>query len=187
MSLRARLLAGMAVVSFVLVAAAVIVARTTQSEPRRPRRPAAGVGRPAPSPVPPAVRPRFCGRARSRTGSITVRLPAQREQRRVRPRPRSRSPTPSAPRATHEPFTVGSASGSGRYRMLASRAPDGSITLIGLSLQDVDATMSRLRLVLIAAVAMVIAILGARRVLGAAPRRAADQADDPHRGGDRRR
>ena len=58
--------------------------------------------------------------------------------------------------------------------------------VVALSLQDVDATMSRLRLVLVvAAIAIVIGILGARRVLGAAPRRAADQAHDRDRGRDR--
>ncbi len=60
---------------------------------------------------------------------------------------------------SRRPFTVGSTAGSGRYRMLSMRVPDGSTFLVGLSLKDVDATMSRLRLVLIVAVSMVIAIL----------------------------
>ena len=152
MSLRARLLAGMAVVSFVLVAAAVIIARTTEAQPRRPGRRAAGVGRP----LGPGGRRR---RARGPSQLYGAPDPGRRHRSRVRPdRRRRTSPArparhgrrgrrSAAPRAS-EPFTVGSIGGSGRYRMLASRAPDGSISLVGLSLQDVDATMSRLRLVL---------------------------------------
>src|SRR5207248_5092818 len=49
--------------------------------------------------------------------------------------------------------------GSGRYRVLATRVP-GGVNVVGLSLHDVDATMGRLRWVLIAAVGMVIGILG---------------------------
>ena len=64
-----------------------------------------------------------------------------------------------AVRAGH-PITVGSTSGSGRYRLLAVRASDGSIGVAALSLHDVDATMNRLRLVLVVAVSMVIGILG---------------------------
>jgi two-component system OmpR family sensor kinase len=57
-----------------------------------------------------------------------------------------------------EPFSVSSTTGSGRFRVLAVRVP-GAVDVVALSLRDVDATMSRLRLVLIAAIAIVIAIL----------------------------
>jgi two-component system OmpR family sensor kinase len=56
-------------------------------------------------------------------------------------------------------FTVSSTSGSGRYRVLSMRAP-GGINVVGISLQDVDSTMSRLHWVLFAAIAIVIGILG---------------------------
>jgi two-component system OmpR family sensor kinase len=61
---------------------------------------------------------------------------------------------------THDAFTVSSATGSGRYRMLALRSPDGGIDVVALTLHDVDSTMSRLHWVLVAAIAIVIGILG---------------------------
>jgi two-component system OmpR family sensor kinase len=155
-SLRARLLAGMAVVSFVLVAAAVIVARTTQSNlVDRVDQQLASAGPLVPGA---AGGPTSLWAAQIQDGVLTVLF-----------RPNVSSGRAAEPAVTiadavhaarnHQAFTIGSTSGSVRYRMLAFRAPDGSITLVGLSLQDVDATMSRLRLVLIAAVAMVIGIL----------------------------
>jgi uncharacterized membrane protein YeaQ/YmgE (transglycosylase-associated protein family) len=62
-----------------------------------------------------------------------------------------------------DPFSVSSTTGSGRFRVLAVRVP-GAVDVVALSLHDVDATMSRLRWVLGAAIAIVIGILGA--VLG---------------------
>ena len=155
-SLRARLLAGMVVVSFVLIAAAVIVARTTESNlvDRVDQQLASA------SPLVPGAAggPTSLWAAQLQDGVITVLF-----------RPNVNSAGAAAPAVSiadavraardREPFTTATTSGSGRYRMLAFRAPDRSIILVGLSLQDVDATMSRLRLVLIAAVAMVIGIL----------------------------
>jgi two-component system OmpR family sensor kinase len=56
-------------------------------------------------------------------------------------------------------FIVGSRGGASRYRVLATNAP-GGVNVVALSLQDVDATINRLRIVLVVAVGMVIAILG---------------------------
>ena len=150
--------AGMVVVSFVLVAAAVIIARTTESNlVDRVDEQLASVppGQIAfASRAVPALRRPDPGRRRRRSGlrptvganvAGTPAFTVAEAVRGVR---------------THRAFTVGSLGGQGRFRMLAARAPDGSISLVGLSLQDVDATMSRLRLVLVVAVAMVIAILG---------------------------
>src|SRR6185312_14840983 len=102
MSLRARLLAGMLVVSFVLVAAGVIIARTTRSN--------------------------LVDRVDQQLASASVAF---------------------GPGVSTGPTSL--------YGAVINR---GSISLVGLSLRDVDATMSRLRLVLLVAVAMVIAILG---------------------------
>ena len=157
MSLRARLVAGMVVVSFVLVAAAVIIARTTESN--LVDRVDAQLASVPPGQIAFATGPSQLYGAQIRDGAVAVRL-----------RPTVGANVAGTPAftvaeavrgvRTHQPFTVGSLGGQGRFRMLAARAPDGSISLVGLSLQDVDATMSRLRLVLVVAVAMVIAILG---------------------------
>jgi two-component system OmpR family sensor kinase len=157
MSLRARLVAGMVVVSFVLVAAAVIIARTTESNlVDRVDQQLASV---PPGQIAFATGPSQLYGAQISDGAVAVQL-----------RPTVGADDAGTPAftvaeavhgvRTHQPFTVDSLGGSGRFRMLAARAPDGSISLVGLSLQDVDATMSRLRLVLVVAVAMVIAILG---------------------------
>jgi len=168
MTLRARLLAGMAVVSLVLVAAAVIVARMTESnlvdrvdqqlEAAVLPISRAGDGFGGPGGPPRSTAPTPLYGARVVDGTLVVLF-----------RPTVTStvdlPVVSAGAATRgardsQAFTVGSVNGSQRYRLLATSAPDGSITVVGLSLHDVDATMNQLRLVLIAAVAIVIAILG---------------------------
>ncbi|HEY3669339.1 MAG TPA: HAMP domain-containing sensor histidine kinase [Acidimicrobiia bacterium] len=170
MSLRARLLAGMLVVSFVLVAAAVIIARTTEANlvdrvDQQLGSVAAGFirtnGANLGAPVTPsgAAAPRFLYGAQVVDGSLmTLSTPNVRSGGLGMPD----VSVGVAERAAldRQPFTVASDSGSGRYRLLAARAPDGTVNLVGLSLQDVDATMGRLRLVLIAAIAIVIGILG---------------------------
>ncbi len=161
MSLRARLLAGMAVVSFVLVAAAVIVARTTranlvervdhQLSSVGPLTPGVGAGSVA-GPT------QFYG-AQLQDGVIVSVLQPTTDTD-ILGRPTFTVDEAIRGARVQEPFTVGTSGGAGRFRMLATRAPDGSVNLVGLSLQDVDSTMNRLRIVLIVAVALVIAILG---------------------------
>jgi two-component system OmpR family sensor kinase len=166
MSLRARLLAGMLVVSFVLAASAVIISRTTEndlvhrvdqqlgpvtSKLTRPF-PLTGPGGGASAPN------RFYG-AHVADGSRTVVFNPDVTADRGRMPAVSIGTATDAARVGH-PITVGARDGSGRYRLLAIRATDGSIGVGAISLQDVDATMARLQLVLIVAVAMVIAILG---------------------------
>ena len=161
MSLRARLLAGMAVVSFVLVGAAVIVARTTRANlVERVDHQLSSVGALTPGVGAGSVAgpTQFYG-AQLQDGVIVSVI-----------QPTTNTDSLGSPTFTvdevirgarvEEPFTVGTSGGSGRFRMLATRAPDGSVNLVGLSLQDVDSTMNRLRIVLIVAVALVIAILG---------------------------
>jgi hypothetical protein len=148
----------MAVVSFVLVAAAVIVARTTQANLiDRVDQQLASVGPFTPGAV--GGPTQFYG-AQIEDGSLTGV---------VQPNVNAGSVgTPMLPSLsdvmhdarTRQPFTVESTGGSGRFRMLATRRPDGSVNVVGLSLQDVDATTNRLRIVLGVAVGMVVAILG---------------------------
>jgi two-component system OmpR family sensor kinase len=167
MSLRARLLAGMAVVAVVLVVVAVIIARTTESNlvHRVDQQllsagtttlggPFGGtVGGPST-----AVGPTPVWVWQIANGEISVL---------IRPNVAADNgaldlTVGQALRAVDagEPFTVGSTSGSGHYRVLAVRVPGGAVNVVGLSLQDVDSTMHRLRIVLVAAMAIVIGILG---------------------------
>jgi two-component system OmpR family sensor kinase len=165
-SLRTRLLAGMAVVSCVLVAVGFIIARTTESnlvdrvdqqlaaagEVVRPVRGDAAPNFPGNDPSPVYV-------AQIANGELAV----VREPN-VTADGASGAPAVTIGQAlqaahTGEPFTVGSVTGSGRYRVLAVRVP-GAVNVVGLSLHDVDATMGRLRWVLISAIFLVIGILG---------------------------
>jgi two-component system OmpR family sensor kinase len=170
MSLRARLVAGMVVVSSVLVAAAFIVARTTEANlVDRVDQQLVQAAAQAPPPVPGAgtsygapgstfVGPTAVYVARIEDGEINVVM-----------RPNVGGGDTGAPDVTvaramaavrsRDAFTVPSTSGSGRYRVLAMRVP-GAVDVVGISLRDVDATMSRLRWVLVAAIAIVIGILG---------------------------
>ncbi len=167
MSLKARLLAGMAVVSFVLVAVAVIIARTTEANlvDRVDHQLASSAARALPPGItafnPPD--PQF-----TRLASLYV---AQVQDGHIYSviQPNVTGENPGLPRytldqalqsaRTSEAFTVSSTSGSGRYRVLAARVP-GAVNVVALSLRDVDATMGRLQWVLIAAVGVVIGILG---------------------------
>jgi two-component system OmpR family sensor kinase len=164
-SLRARLLAGTAVVSIVVIAVAFIVARTTESNlVDKVDQQLASAGRIA-RPVDTVY-----GTPGSATGPTSVYV-ARIEHGEIAlvARPNVSSDDEGAPvvtvgqaiRAsrTGEPFTVLSTSGSGHYRVLAVPAPDG-VTVVGMSLHDVESTMQRLRLVLLAAVTLVIGILG---------------------------
>jgi two-component system, OmpR family, sensor kinase len=167
MSLRARLVAGMAVVSFVLVAVAFIIARTTEANlvdrvdqqlvsagtiagPIGAGNVGGGPNRvPGPTPV-------YVARIENGQMQVLVQPNVTAEDAGA---PRVTVDQALAAARTGEPFTVSSTTGSGRYRVLATHAP-GGVSVVGLSLQDVDATMGRLRLVLIAAIAIVIGILG---------------------------
>jgi two-component system OmpR family sensor kinase len=155
----------MLVVSFVLVAAAVIISRTTekdlvhrvdtQLEPLTARllRPFPGPGAAAGGSAPLQVYG-----ARIADGNLTVVYsPTVTGDRGV---PAVSIATATAAARAAQPITVGATNGSGRYRLLAIRAADGSIGVAAISLHDVEATMARLQLVLMVAVGMVIGILG---------------------------
>ena len=168
-TLRARLLAGMAVVSIVLVAAVVIVARATESNlvdrvdqqlfdvgVNANRASDAFNGPPTP-PASNAPTPLYGARIIDGTLIVLFRPTVTRAAADL---PDVSVAAATAAARDPHPFTVGSKGGSQRYRLLAVGRPDGTITVVGLSLHDVDATMGQLRVVLIAAIAIVIAILG---------------------------
>ena len=167
MSLQARLIAGMAVVSFVLVAVAFIIARTTeanlvdrvdqqlvQAGTQLPPTDAAFSGG---SPVT-FVGPTSVYAWRIEHGVTRVlQQPNVTTDGSAGPKIRKAQAIDAA--SAGDAFTVSSVSGSGRYRVMALRVP-GAVDVVGLSLHDVDVTMSRLRWVLFAAIAIVIGILG---------------------------
>jgi two-component system OmpR family sensor kinase len=172
MSLRTRLLAGMAVVSMVLVAAGVIIVNTTETHlvkqvddqlaaSIRPNQDPARFGNPppaTPSGTNGARPPSALYLARVVDGSVTVLFTPDIAAG-------SGVPTFTAARAaaaarTGGDFTAGSNHGSGRYRLRAVSFADGSTLVGGLSLHDVDASVHRLVVVLGAVAAIVIAILG---------------------------
>src|SRR3954452_14706713 len=122
MSLRARLLARMVVVSFVLIAAAVIIARTTQSNlvDRVDQQLAA-----APPGIAGGGLSNFFGYQVSGGSFSSESAPTVRTDTISQPAVTVADAVRGA--QTGEAFTVSSESGSGRFRMLARRLPDGSI------------------------------------------------------------
>jgi two-component system OmpR family sensor kinase len=167
MSLRARLLAGMAVVSFVLVAVAYIIGHTTEANlvDRVDQQLASSAARVPPPGVvaygtqdPATARPTPLYVAQIQNGQLSAVM-----------QPNVNGENPGLPdytldeiaqsARTGDAFTVSSTTGSGRYRVLAQREP-GAVNIVALSLNDVDATMGRLRWVLIAGVGIVVGILG---------------------------
>src|SRR6478752_3035845 len=157
----------MAVVSFVLVAVAFIIVRTTEADlvDRVDQQLVSAGG---------AVGPGGGGAGVATAGAPVSPTPVyvlqlQQGQLSVVLQPNVTSegsgpPALSAAQVLHsartgDAFTAASMSGTGRYRALAVRVP-GAVNIVALSLQDVDATMGRLRTVLVVAIAIVIGILG---------------------------
>jgi two-component system OmpR family sensor kinase len=160
-SLRARLVAGIVVVSVVLVAVAYVVARTTEANlVERVDQQLVQAGAQLP---PPDIA--IGGTFAAPTAVYAERIAAGETRVLLRPNVAGDSGVPevSVARAlaaarTGDAFTVASTSGSGRYRVLALRRPT-AVDVVGLSLRDVDATMTKLRWLLVGAIAVVIGIL----------------------------
>jgi two-component system, OmpR family, sensor kinase len=169
MSLRSRLLAGMAVVAIVLVGAAILITGTTRSAlvdrvdaqltsavvPVRDR-PFDG----DPGSGGPAHFTNFYVGTVDTTGAVATTItPDFADQGRPLPMI-SREVALAAITASHrQPFTVGSTSGSGRWRVIAADGPRGSRYLIGLSLHDVSVALGRVERVEIVVTASILAIL----------------------------
>jgi two-component system OmpR family sensor kinase len=173
MSLRTRLLAGMVVVSLVLIVAAVIIARTTESYlvERVDDQLAASIG-PIRANVPfdanPAPNGRTAGQGQPPSALYLARVVGGRVHVLFTPAITaggSGQPELSVAQATAVGgaprfFTTGSTRGADRFRLQTVRLPDGSTLVAGLSLHDVDASVHRLVTVLVVVVATVIALLG---------------------------
>jgi two-component system OmpR family sensor kinase len=158
-SLRARLLVGMAVVAAVLVGAAVLIARTTEADlVARLDDQLQAVRDPRPrGPQEEAFTSLFAGEV---VGD-TVRTY-------FTPNVTGSDPVPEIPRARvaevaadgrSRLFTVGS-DGDTRFRMLARPTPRGTVLLLGLPLSDVDASVDRLIRVEALVTVAVLAVLG---------------------------
>jgi two-component system OmpR family sensor kinase len=175
-SLRARVLAGLALVAVVMVTAAVLVTRTTEAHlvdqvdaqlvdarAQAGRFDLGRVGGGLPGPRPDDGGPHLSTLyvAYIAPGGVTVAL--------SRPDLRGdEAPTPSidadrARQASHDgdPFTAGSTASDGRYRVLATAAPrTGGTVVIAAPLDDVDAAVHRLIAVEAGATVLVLAVLG---------------------------
>src|SRR3954451_3150814 len=166
MSLRARLIAGMVVVSFVLVAVAFIIARTTESNlvDRVDQQLVQSATQ-----VPPTGFETATGAGCAVSGQSSL-VPTSLYVARIQDGvssvllcPNTNAGDSSVPKVSLErayeaarsrdAFTASSTSGSGRYRVRALNTPDG-VVVVGLSLRDVDATMGKLRWVLLAGIAI---------------------------------
>jgi two-component system OmpR family sensor kinase len=175
-SLRSRLIAGMAVVAFVLIFAAVVITRSTDTylvnrldaqldDAIVPAR-AFDLSRPLPASKPSGP-PSFQSLnalyiAHVRNGELTVlAAPQDRSGAPVLLRISAARAVEAARAQPSKNFTVDATNGSDQYRARAVPSLDRTTTLVlALSLRDVDASVHRLILVEIIATASVVAILG---------------------------
>jgi two-component system OmpR family sensor kinase len=166
MSLRSRLLAGVAVVAIVLIGSALVITHTTRAslvdrvdaQLTSAHVQADGFDG---GPGGPAFPNTFWAGTVSSTGKVTTILT-----------PNVGDSSPSLPRVTAKtalaavtatsnpprPFTVDSANGKDQWRVVAARA-DGSPALLALSLHDVSTSMARIEHVEIAVTLAILAIL----------------------------
>ncbi len=175
MSLRARLLVGMAVVGVVLVVAAVIITRTTESQlvdrvdaqlsAAQPTVRGFGGDRGPGDGFPPEQRPGgtlntlYVGVVQGDT-LRTLTTPAFQGDN--VPVPDIDAATAVARASSHpQPFTVGTDPSSGdHYRVIAFRDDRGTVFVEGLSLADVDSSVSRLVGVEVLVTVLILGILG---------------------------
>jgi two-component system, OmpR family, sensor kinase len=175
-SLRGRLLVGLGLVAAVLICVAVFVSRASESylvdqvDDRLPDRSSPTGHGPSPEggpdgdSAPRAFSPYYLGTVDGDTVQ-TVQMPD------VGDGDQNDADVPEPDidadqaRAAAEPgsdpfFTVGSSDPDVRYRVRASRDDDGGVEVVATSLEDVDATVSRLVAVEAVATALVLGILG---------------------------
>jgi two-component system, OmpR family, sensor kinase len=166
MSLRSRLLAGMAVVAIVLIGAALVITRTTHSAlvDRVDAQLTSGANIRVnqcgfdEGPGPPLTS--FYVGAVDVTGKVTTCLtPGFGDRNRPLPKISAREALGAVTATRPHPFTVGSVSGDGRWRVVAASAPGPTQFVIAVSLHDVSTTLSRIERVEIAVTVAIIAIL----------------------------
>jgi two-component system, OmpR family, sensor kinase len=165
MSLRVRLLAGMAVVAIVLVSGAVVItrnARTSLIDRVDAQLTAAHVqtdpfdGGPDDRSFPNTF---YAGTVDSTGRVTTILTPTLADATLPLPKIPPKQAL-SAVTASHpHPFTVGSVSGSGQWRVIAGRASNGAPAVLALSLHDVSTSLSRIERVEIGVTASILAIL----------------------------
>ncbi len=205
MSLRARLLVGLAVVALVLVGAAVFITRATESylveridaQLRTSRRPVQALGgggvrgRPRPGAVAPALSSLYVGVLPPGGTLVAVATPTLRGEDTPLPVvPAGQAEAMAGVPGRAKAFTVGSGPSSDlRYRVLAVRGARGEgLLVLGLPLNDVDAAVRRLVRIEIVATAAVLAILAVVAFwvlrLGVAPIKAMTSTATAIAGGD---
>jgi two-component system, OmpR family, sensor kinase len=180
MSLRSRLLAGMAVVAIVLIGAALVITSTTHSAlvdrvdaqlASASISPRGGFGGPGDreSAVPGSASyfTNFYVGAATSTGHVsTVNSPEYGDTGLPLPKFSAKTALAAMAATPKRPFTVGSVKGSGQWRVLATYANTGipgsgpAPVLIALSLHDVSTSMARINHVEIAVTLAILAILG---------------------------
>lgn len=167
MSLRSRLLAGMVVVAIVLVGAAIVITRTTRSAlidrvdaQLRSANIQLNRGGFDDGPGGPHLTNFYVGAVDS-TGAVqTVLTPGFGDADRPLPKISAKTALAAITATRAEPFTVGSVTGGGRWRVIAASGPPGSGGfLIALSLHDVSTSLARIERVEIVVTAAILAIL----------------------------
>jgi two-component system, OmpR family, sensor kinase len=168
-SLRSRLLAGVAVVAIVLVGAAVVITRTTRSAlidrvdaqllSANVRVNEGGFGDGDGGPGGQQLTTFYVG-AVGVTGKVTtVQTPAFGDSDRPLPEISATDALGAVTSDHPHPFTVGSVTGAGHWRVIAARGPADSRFVIALSLHDVATTMARIVRVEVVVTASILAIL----------------------------
>ena len=174
MSLRRRVLLGIVVVAFVLVGTNVVLAANYRSVllDRVDAQLVDAAGRPQLRDGGPGGRPRFrdenlseyvIGMINNADDGLTI-IPSAFADEKPMPKltaEKVRAKAGLSPR-TAKPFTVGSVEGSGRWRVIAvgRPGPQGSVAMLALSLDDMQATLNRTRAVQAAGTLAVLAALG---------------------------
>ncbi|HEX4490393.1 MAG TPA: HAMP domain-containing sensor histidine kinase [Acidimicrobiia bacterium] len=165
MSLRVRLLAGMAVVAIVLVGASVLISNNARSalvsrvdaQLTSANIDITGAGFDG---GPPQHFTNFyVGQVDSSGAVHTALTPGLGDGDRPLPKISSKQALAAFAQRHAHPFTVGSVSGGGHWRVIAASGPGGSHFFIALSLHDVSTSLSRIERVEIAVTAVILAIL----------------------------
>lgn len=176
MSLRARLLVGMGVVAVVLVGTAAVIARTTESDlvdrvdaqlvaalptvQRRPGLGRLGADRPPPIESESSLTSLYVGYLGRNSSLVVLAAPNLSGDDVPLPQvPVGRVQTLLAGEQGPAFLTVTAEDDSARFRLLAAPRPAGGALLLGLSLQDVDASIDHLTVVEVIGAGSVVAIL----------------------------
>jgi two-component system OmpR family sensor kinase len=164
MSLRVRLLAGMAVVAIVLIGASVVITDTAHSalfdridaQLTSAHVQTDGFGGPPGERFPNT----FYAGTVSRTGKVsTIATPNLSDSDLPLPKIPAKQALDAVTTRDPHPFTVGSVSGSGQWRVIAGQTSDGAPALLAVSLHDVSTSLSRIERVEIIVTAAILAIL----------------------------